>query len=135
LIDSFFFAQIERNPVRTKASQRPSIGYPIPTALDKIEEYLRENRWRLVDLFASLDKNKDWRVLASDFVRECRHGRLMLSDSLIEELVMALSEKNSHYLNYRVLARGRSSHLSDRRSQLIGKIVFQITFIKKIIKI
>jgi hypothetical protein len=89
--------------------------------LEKIEEYLRENRWRLVDLFASLDKNKDWLVKTSDFIRECKQERLMLSDSLIEELIMALSKKNSHYLNYKGLARGRSSHLSDRRSQLLGE--------------
>jgi hypothetical protein len=88
--------------------------------LEKIEDYLRENRWRLVDLFASLDKNKDWRVKTSDFILECKQQRLILTESLIEELIMALSEKNSHYLNYKGLARGRSSHLSERRSQLLG---------------
>ena len=109
----------------TVISQRPRIKYPLPSALEKIEEFLQENRWRLVDLFASLDKNKDWRVRKEDFVRACRRSELFqlsLSDSVIEELITALSHPNSDFINYKRLARGRSSHLSDKRNQLLQSV-------------
>ncbi len=44
--------------MRTKSADRPKVKYPLPSALEKIESFLLENRWRLVDLFKSLDKNK-----------------------------------------------------------------------------
>lgn len=91
--------------------------------MQQIEEFLAENKWRLVDLFKDLDKNKDWKVMKNDFIRECKKGRLEISDSMIEELVIALStSKSSDKINYRALANGRTSHLFERRSQLRGKL-------------
>lgn len=113
--------QVEKKAVKTKISQRPAIRFPLPSALERIEEFLQENRWRLVDLFATLDKNKDWCVKKIDFARECKKKFLVISDSLIDELIAALSDTHSDYLNYKHLARGRSSHLSERRSQMMSK--------------
>lgn len=90
--------------------------------MEKIEKFLNENRWRLVDLFKDLDKNKDWRVKRDDLIRECRKGRLEISESMIDELITVLGS-NAFKINYKSLARGRSSHLSERRSQLRGKTI------------
>lgn len=87
--------------------------------MERIEKFLAENRWRLVDLFKDLDKNKDWRVKGNDLIREVRKGRLDISDGMVDELVAALGNK-AFKINYKSLARGRSSHLSERRVQLRG---------------
>lgn len=100
----------------------PKIQYPTPSAMERIEKFLAENRWRLVDLFKNLDKNKDWRVKRDDLIRECRNGHLDISDGMIDELVAALGSK-AFKINYKSLARGRSSHLSERRAQIRGKFV------------
>lgn len=114
----FVFLKIEKIAKRTKTPP-PKIEYPLPGAMERIEKFLVENRWRLVDLFKDLDKNKDWRVKSNDLIRECRKGRLDISDGMIEELVAALGSK-TFKINYKSLARGRSSHLSERRAQLKG---------------
>ena len=100
----------------------PKIQYPTPGAMEHIEKFLAENRWRLVDLFKDLDKNKDWRVKRDDLIRECHKGRLDISDGMIEELVAALGSK-TFKINYKSLAHGRSSHLSERRAQIRGNFI------------
>jgi len=98
----------------------PKIEYPTPGAMEQIEKFLNDNRWRLVDLFKDLDKNKDWRVKRDDLARECRKGRLEISDSMIDELITVLGSKTSK-INYKSLSKGRTSHLSERRAQFRGK--------------
>ena len=88
--------------------------------MEKIEALLGESKWRLLDLFKDMDKNKDWKVLKSDFLRECQKGRLNASNAMIEELMNALGADKSSYLNYKSLASGRNSHLIERRNQLKG---------------
>ena len=120
---------------RSKSSLTPRINYPTPLAMEQIELFLAENKWRLVDLFKDLDKNKDWIVYKKDFIRECKKGRLDISDSMIEELLVALSDPNSaksNKINYKALAKGRNSSVLDRRSQLRG-IDFKTLFVKVII--
>jgi hypothetical protein len=90
--------------------------------MEKIEKYLDENKWRLLDLFKDLDKNKDWKVYKADFVRECKKGRLDINDSMIEELVNALGTSKSNKINYKSLAHGRMSNLLERRSALRGNL-------------
>lgn len=98
--------------------------------MEKIEKYLEENKWRLLDLFKDLDKNKDWKVYKADFVRECKKGRLDINDSMIEELVNALGTSKSNKINYKSLAHGRMSNLLERRSALRGNL--SNLFIKKL---
>jgi hypothetical protein len=42
--------------------------------MEKIEDFLEENKWRLIDLFKDLDKDKDWLILKSDLSRQCLKG-------------------------------------------------------------
>jgi hypothetical protein len=47
----------------------PIIRLPPPLAMERVEEFLTENHWRLLDLFRTLDQNKSWRVVKEDFMR------------------------------------------------------------------
>ena len=45
--------------------------------MEKIEDFLEKNKWRLIDLFKELDKDKDWLILKSDLSRQCLKGELI----------------------------------------------------------
>ena len=45
------------------------IRLPPPLAMERVEEFLAKNHWRLVDLFRTLDKDKSWKVVKEDFMR------------------------------------------------------------------
>lgn len=91
--------------------------------MKKIEDFLEANRWRLIDLFKDLDKNKDWSINRNDFLRECKKGKLEIPDEMIEELVKVLNRAKTEKIFYKELAKGRTSHLSDRRSELKSKFL------------
>lgn len=90
-------------------------------AMKNIEDFLETNKWRLVDLFKDLDKNKDWSINKDDFLRGCKKGKLDLPSEMIDELVKILNSEKTEKIFYKELAKGRNSHLSDRRSELKGK--------------
>ena len=37
--------------------------------MERIEKFLADNHWRLVDLFRTLDLKKSWNVVKEDFMR------------------------------------------------------------------
>ena len=85
--------------------------------MQKIEESLDKEKWRLVDLFQDLDKNKDGKLQGSDFKRDCE--RLGITDGMLEELLMAYG--NAHKkIKYKELARGRTELSIDRRNLIRG---------------
>ena len=47
--------------------QTPMIKRPSPVAIQIIEKFLLEKKLRLIDLFQSADKNKDWKVTREEF--------------------------------------------------------------------
>ena len=47
----------------------PAIRLPPPLAMERVEEFLTENHWRLLDLFRTLDQTKSWKVVKEDFMR------------------------------------------------------------------
>ena len=113
-----FFLKYEKRIRGMKSAERPKIVLPIPMAMEKIEQAIEEKKWRLLDLFKDLDKNKDWKVNREDFIREYASGNLDVTDVMLDELLMAYG--NSHKLEYKNLAKGRSCLLSDRRKQIKG---------------
>lgn len=90
--------------------------------MKNIENFLEANRWRLIDLFKDLDKNKDWSINRNDFLRECKKGKLEIPNEMIDELIKLLNSQRREKIFYKELAKGRTSHLSDRRSELKSKI-------------
>lgn len=85
--------------------------------MEKIEEFLEQNKWRLIDLFKELDKDKDWLILKSDLTRQVLKGRLNANESMIDELVVALGSTKSYSLDYKALLSGRISHLLNKRRE------------------
>jgi hypothetical protein len=120
LIYWFNWQSDEQEPARNENRVKPKIVYPTPLAMEKIERFLNRNKWRLIDLFKDLDKNKDWSLLKSDFKREYNKGRISINDSMLDELIAALGSTKST-MNYKSFSRGRLGHLSDKRNQLRGK--------------
>ena len=47
----------------------PVIRLPPPLAMERVEEFLAENHWRLLDLFRTLDRSKSWGLVKEDFMR------------------------------------------------------------------
>lgn len=45
----------------------PTVRRPSPQAIQIIEKYLQDNKLRLIDLFASFDKNKAWSITRAQF--------------------------------------------------------------------
>ena len=47
----------------------PVVRLPPSSVMERIEEFLAANQWRLVDLFRTLDLTKSWHVVKEDFMR------------------------------------------------------------------
>ena len=48
-------------------SESPIIRRPSPVAIRIIEKFLRQQKIRLIDLFAIVDKDKNWLITRDDF--------------------------------------------------------------------
>ena len=49
----------------------PSLSIPTPLALKILEQHLKQNKLRLIDLFTAVDRNKDWKISREEFVKVC----------------------------------------------------------------
>lgn len=47
----------------------PKLRLPQPLAMERVEAFLAINRWRLIDLFRTLDRVKSWNIAKEDFMR------------------------------------------------------------------
>ena len=115
-----FLLKNEKRIRGVRSAQRPKIVLPTPLAMEKIEQAIEERKWRLLEVFKELDKNKDWQVNREDFIREYANGNLDVTDVMLDELLMAYG--NSHKLDYKNLVKGRSCLLSDRRKHIKGNL-------------
>lgn len=106
-----------KRTTRIKSSDKPKIVCPTPMVIERIEAVKVEKKWRLVDIFKDLDKNKDWRLHKEDFMRECRKGNLNVTDAMVDELLMAYGNYQKK-LDYKMMAKGRTSLLNDQRRNL-----------------
>ncbi len=107
--------------IGNKKIKAPKLVVPIPVAIRRIETLLNEDRWRLVDFFKDLDKNKDWKLCKNDFVREHKKGRLDVTDEMTDELITVYGNSRNT-LNYKSLAKGRTDHLLESRLNVKGSI-------------
>ena len=63
-------AEPEKIPkINRNRNRLPAIRLPLPLAMERVEQFLVDNHWRLVDLFRTLDRNKSWNVVKQDFMR------------------------------------------------------------------
>lgn len=56
-------------PSNQRRTRIPVIRLPTPLAMQKVEEFLYNNHWRLLDLFRALDQEKNWALVKEDFMR------------------------------------------------------------------
>jgi Ca2+-binding EF-hand superfamily protein len=92
----------------------PTIHHPSPAALAIIQEYLDKKRLRLVDLFAQADKDKNWIVSREEFRKIIRSAGIPLSESDLEDLIMALDKDENDALDFLELSTGRQAYLEER---------------------
>lgn len=69
---------------------------------------------RLVDLFAQADKDKNWIVSRNEFRNIIKSSQIPLSETDLEDLIMALDKDENDALDYSELSMGRQAYLDER---------------------
>ncbi|XP_031563147.1 EF-hand calcium-binding domain-containing protein 12-like [Actinia tenebrosa] len=92
----------------------PTIHQPSPAALAIIQDYLEKKRLRLLDLFAQADKDKNWIVSREEFRKIIRSAGIPLSETDLEDLIMALDKDENDALDFLELSTGRQAYLDER---------------------
>ena len=73
-----FFQPVIEEPVEAVLpNESPVVRRPSPLALRTIERFLARKKMRLIDLFATVDKDKKWMVSRTDFRRVIRMVRFI----------------------------------------------------------
>ena len=55
----------------SQASSIPNLRMPAPLGLKILDTHLKQQKLRLIDLFTSTDKNKDWKISREEFIKVC----------------------------------------------------------------
>ena len=97
----------------------PVLDTPLPMALAMIAEYLQSSKMRLVDLFARMDKNKDWNTSRAELKSALLATGIPLTETLLEELIITLDVNGDDQLSYQELARGIEAYHKDQRWQKV----------------
>ncbi|CAF1000936.1 unnamed protein product [Rotaria sordida] len=93
----------------------PTIRLPTPLAMERVENFLINNHWRLVDFFRTLDRNKSWTLVKQDFMRLAEKEQLDITDAEAEELISCFCRDVNVPLDYKKFARGRASYKKNMR--------------------
>ena len=86
-----------------------------------IDNFLKQNCLRLVDLFSQFDKNKDWHVSEAEFRYAIQLAKMPITEQQLENLILALDRNEDGMLDYKELVRGRKSLQAVVREQKKGK--------------
>ncbi|CAF0950238.1 unnamed protein product [Rotaria sp. Silwood1] len=93
----------------------PVIRLPTPLAMERVENFLIDNHWRLVDLFRTLDRDKSWTVVKEDFMHLAEKEQLNITDAQADELITCFCREVDVPLNYKRFARGRALYKKNIR--------------------
>ena len=52
-------------------SSLPHLKMPAPLGIKILNQHLKQNKMRLIDLFTAADKNKDWKMSRDEFINVC----------------------------------------------------------------
>ncbi|XP_045164216.2 EF-hand calcium-binding domain-containing protein 12-like [Mercenaria mercenaria] len=100
----------------------PHLKIPAPLGLKILDDHLKEKKLRLIDLFTSTDKNKDWRLSRDEFIKSCEERSIPISRGLLEDMLISLDMNLDEELDYKEMARGmkvaRQEKREDRRKEL-----------------
>ena len=70
---------------------------------------------RLVDLYAQIDKDKDWQISREELRNIIRENGIPLKDAQLEDMIIGLDTDNNDLLDYRELAQGVEAYKIDFR--------------------
>ncbi|KAK3102250.1 hypothetical protein FSP39_009912 [Pinctada imbricata] len=102
-------------PVVAVVHDVPNVKIPAPLGIRILEQHLRKNKKRLVDLFVESDKNKDWKISRDEFRNIIRQAKVPMSEALLEDLILSLDTDFDNLLDYKELARGLECWKRERR--------------------
>ncbi|KAK6176363.1 hypothetical protein SNE40_014663 [Patella caerulea] len=104
-------------PVKRELPPVPKIASPAPLALQIVDEHVKVNRLRLLDLFKVLDKDKDWKVTKQEFKNATQRANLQISDKEVEDMIVCLDDDINDELDYSELAQGIQIWQKERREK------------------
>ncbi|VDI41856.1 Hypothetical predicted protein [Mytilus galloprovincialis] len=93
----------------------PSVKIPSPLGVRILEQHLRKNQIRLIDLFVMVDRDKNWRISREEFKQAIRESKVTMSESLLEDMILSLDSNFDNYLDYKELAEGLNMWRKERR--------------------
>ena len=62
----------------SEMSDLPQLKIPAPLGLKILDDHLRKEKLRLIDLFTAVDKNKDWKISREEFIKSCEEVIFLL---------------------------------------------------------
>ncbi|KAL4226312.1 EF-hand calcium binding domain 12 [Mactra antiquata] len=119
-------AEVSRpSTTMTTDSERSGVPYlkvPAPLGLQILDKHLKEQKLRLIDIFTSTDKNKDWNLSREEFIKSCEERNIPISKALLEDMLISLDMNLDDELNYKEMTRGmdlaRRERREDKRKEL-----------------
>ena len=79
----------------------------MPEAMITINEFVEQNRLRLIDFFTQFDKDKDWYISETEFRKALCLANIRVPDQQLDNFISALDRDDNGLLDYRELVRGR----------------------------
>ncbi|KAJ8008807.1 hypothetical protein DPEC_G00082260 [Dallia pectoralis] len=83
-----------------------------------IQDYLDEQKLRVLDFFRNIDKDGTMSVSVADFSKTLQQSNIPLKRRQIEELIQRLDRERTGMIDYRSLSLNRKQMILDHRRQL-----------------
>lgn len=99
------------------SSSLPQLRVPAPLGLQILDQHLKEQKLRLIDLFTDADKNKDWKLSRDEFIKQCNERNIPLSKALLEDMLINLDMNLDDELDYKELSRGMNLARREKREE------------------
>ncbi|XP_022302015.2 EF-hand calcium-binding domain-containing protein 12-like [Crassostrea virginica] len=106
---------VPETPTEALIHDVPNVKIPAPLGIRILEEHLRKNKMRLIDLFVSTDKDKDWKITRDEFRKVIQESKVPMSEALLEDMILSLDLDYDNNLDYKELAKGLSFWKKERR--------------------
>jgi len=101
---------------KTSVSKKKNDNTPM-VAIEVIDDFLYENKLRLIDLFVAADRDKDWMLSRKEFRHVVKKAKIPISSKLLDELIIALDVDNNNQLDYSELAKGMDRYRAMKRTK------------------
>ncbi|XP_074653207.1 uncharacterized protein LOC141907456 [Tubulanus polymorphus] len=82
-------------------------------------EYMRENNFRVMDLFKEFDRDGSWTVTLDEFRKGVKLAKIPLSDLQLEQLIEQLDDNNNGEIDFSEMVLGHRKFKSKERRRRI----------------